>query len=320
MVGLVDLRVAQHLDDLHRAGGLHRPVQRLVQEEPPAFLRPVDTLTNPGAEQAVAAPQVVIEEAERRPDREGVQPQRHFGQLDRHRILVHAVHTSLQHHAPDHVTVVELLGLDGPALRVGVAKDGVANGVDVLHQRRDIPLQRALRFGHGGNHPIRQVIHEADQEVTRTHGRIADLEIEQPAGRIEAFQLRQPEPEAPPALAELLRFRGESLEPGAHQRPDRLFENQAHELVRGVVAARALACEDVRADDDLVPFARDLVLQEALVDRAELLDAQVAVVDVSPTLRPASNDSASMTSAMTRSPSLIRERRGALSLSKSPPS
>ena len=135
LVGLVDLRVTQHLDDLHRAGGLHRPAQRLLQEEPPAFLRPVDTLTNPGAEQAVAAPQVVIEEAERRPDREGVQPQRHFRQLDRHRILVHAVHASLQHHAPDHVTVVELLGLDGPALRVGVAKDRVANGVDVLHQR-----------------------------------------------------------------------------------------------------------------------------------------------------------------------------------------
>ena len=110
LVGLVDLRVTQHLDDLHRASSLHRPVQRLLQEEPSAFLRPFDTLTNPGTEQAVAAPQVVIEEAERRPDREGVQPQRHFRRLDRHRILVHAVHASLQHHAPDHMTVVELLG------------------------------------------------------------------------------------------------------------------------------------------------------------------------------------------------------------------
>ena len=121
--------------------------------------------------------------------------------------------------------------------------------------------------------------------MTRSHGRITDLEIEQPAGRIEAFQLRQPEPKAPPALAELLRLRGESLEPGAYQRPDRLFENQAHELVRGVVAARVLACKDIQADDDFVPFARNLVFQETLVDRAELLHAQVAVIDIASPLR-----------------------------------
>ena len=228
---------------------------------------------------------MVIEESERRSDGEGVQPQRHLGQLHRHRVLVNAIHAPLEHHAPDHVTVVELLRMDGPALPAGVAKDRVANGVDVFDKRRDVPFHRRLRFGHGRDHPVSQVIHEADQEVPRSHGRVADLETEQLRSRIEAFERFELVPGGLPASAQSRRLGGEGIETGAHQRPNRLFEDQADEFVRSVVAARALARENVRADDDLPCVTNDLVLEEPLVDRSELLDAQVTIVDVASPLR-----------------------------------
>ena len=53
---------------------------------------------------------MVIEEAERRAGREGVQPQRDLGQLDRHRVAVHAVDASFEHDTPDEAPVVESIG------------------------------------------------------------------------------------------------------------------------------------------------------------------------------------------------------------------
>ena len=90
-VGLGDLGVGQLLDRLHPQRGLFRLGDGAVQEQRAAIIDClIDPAPRPGAEQAVAAAKMVIQEAERCADREGVQPERDLGQFDRHGVLVHA--------------------------------------------------------------------------------------------------------------------------------------------------------------------------------------------------------------------------------------
>src|SRR5690606_40779874 len=64
------------------------------------------------------------------------------------------------------------------------------------------------------------------------------------------------------------------------QRLQRLVDDERDEIVGRVIAAGALAGEDVRPHADLAVLAHDLVLQQPLIYRAELLDAEVPVIDV----------------------------------------
>ncbi len=74
---LGDLGVGQPLDDLHRRRGAHRPAHQLMQQQRLAPRRGlVDPAPDPRAEQAVAVAQVMVEEAQRRADGEGMEPQR----------------------------------------------------------------------------------------------------------------------------------------------------------------------------------------------------------------------------------------------------
>ena len=93
--------------------------------------------------QAVAAAKRVIQEAERRADREGAQPQRDLGQLHRHGVLVDAVDAALEDHAPDDVAVDEPVPVNGPSALLGVRHNPVADGLDAAHERRDIALYHA---------------------------------------------------------------------------------------------------------------------------------------------------------------------------------
>ena len=61
--------------------------------EAAALLQPAVGVADPQAQQAVAAAQVIVEEGERCPDGEGVQPQGDLGELDRNRVLVDPGHT-----------------------------------------------------------------------------------------------------------------------------------------------------------------------------------------------------------------------------------
>ena len=74
----------------------------------------------------------------------------------------------------------------------------------------------------------------------------------------------------------------------AHARPDqgldRFFDDQADQIVGRVVASRPFPCEDIGTNSNPIAIADDLVFEQTLVDRAELLDAKVAIVDVVATI------------------------------------
>ena len=289
-VRLGDFRVRERLDGRHaprRAGGAG---DRIVQQKRRSvFRRLVDAGAHPGAEQAVAAAQMVVEEGERRADGEGMQPERDLGELHRHRVLVHAVDAALEHHAPHDVAVVEAFGSDGPAVRLGVGADGGAGGLDAVGERRTVvaPIDRRLRFGHGGDGPVGEPVHQIDQEMPGAHGRVADLERQQAFGRVERAQFGEATRRVAP-VPEFLGAGAERRHGRGGERPQSLVEDQADQIVRRVVAAGVLAREDVGADGDAPALRRERALQQAFVDGAQLADAEIAVVDVlaAPVRRP----------------------------------
>ena len=65
-----------------------------------------------------------------------------------------------------------------------------------------------------------------------------------------------------------------------NERLDGLADDQAHEIVRRVVASAVLPCGDVGPNDDVVAVPGNFLLDQPLVDGPELLNAQVAIVDV----------------------------------------
>ena len=72
---LGDLGIRQPLDNLHGRCGSRGPVKRPLQKEVALLFGLFDSGPHLSAEQAVATTQMVIEEGERRSDRECVQPQ-----------------------------------------------------------------------------------------------------------------------------------------------------------------------------------------------------------------------------------------------------
>ena len=191
-VRLGNLGVGEVLDRPHLQRGQLRLPDGIVQEQQAHHIRCrlVDAAPRPGAEQAVAAAEVVIQEAERRADREGVQPERDLGQLDRHRVLVDAVDAALEDHAPDDVAVVEPVPVDGPVAVLRVRHDPVADGLDAAHERRDIALYQRFRLGHGRDHSVGEIVDQTDQEVPGPHGRVADLQLKDLLGRVERCEPR----------------------------------------------------------------------------------------------------------------------------------
>ena len=75
-------------------------------------------------------------------------------------------------------------------------------------------------------------------------------------------------------------FCSEIVHAQSDQRPDRFLDDQANQIVGRVVAARSFPRKDIRADGDLAAIADDLLFEQALIDGAELLNAKIAVVDV----------------------------------------
>ena len=175
LVGLHDLCIREFLNRLHRHRGACGPVQRLVQEERTSQpVGGIEGVACPAAEQAVAAAQMMIEEAERRAGGEGVQPERHLGQLDGHRVPIHAVDASLEHDASDDVPVVESVRVDGPAAVSGIVHDRLTYVIDPPGERRRVVVRHRFGLGHDGNHAVGEVVDQAHEEVSRTHGGVAD--------------------------------------------------------------------------------------------------------------------------------------------------
>ena len=142
------------------------------------------------------------------------------------------------------------------------------------------PGRPRFRFGHGGDDAVGEVVDEAHQEVPRAHRRVADAKGEDGLGRVQLRQRMRTLCLAEAAGRRLVGPLGEAIEPGLHQRLYRLTQHEADELGRREVAAGRPAHERIRADDDIVAVPRQLAFEESLVDRAELLHAEVPVVDV----------------------------------------
>ena len=137
-----------------------------------------------------------------------------------------------------------------------------------------------FRLGQGRDHPVGEMVHEVDQKVPRTHGGVADFQFEQSLGRIELLQLAYPPILGKWARGEFGILCSEIVHARSDQRFDRFLEDQADQIVGRVVTARALSREDVGTNSNLAVIADDLVFEQALVDRAELLNAEIAIVDV----------------------------------------
>ena len=276
-----DFGVGQRLHGAHALGRADGRLHRSVQQQRRVVVRnPVYPGPHPGAEQAVAAAQMVVEEGERRADREGVQPERDLGELHRHRVLVHAVDAALEHHAAHDMAVVEPRRIDRPALRRRIGEDRF--GESPRSGRRAAIHGRPARRSASAiavDGAVGQPVHEVDEEMPGAHRRVADPEFEDFLRRVEAGEFRR---------SRALRRRvAERLAAGLDKRADRFVYDQTHKVVRRVVAAPVLAHERVGAHADFALLAHQFPLHQPLVNRAELLHAEFAVVDVAPAVRPA---------------------------------
>jgi len=216
-----------------------------------------------GTDQRVAAAQVVVEEGEWLSLRYRLQPQRELRQLDGQRVQVHAVDAALDHQPPgrDHV------GLFVRRLRaqVGEVHDGLAH---------------AIRGGAALDQVVREEVRGLDQEVPAAHGRVEHRQLQDLRG-----------PFAP-----------------LDQRPQRVLDDVLDDELRRVVRAGGLALAAVGDQIQVAGLAALLgvlagslrgrpqvaalaahdghrpiglgqaVLQQALVDAAEVAHAQVAEV------------------------------------------
>ncbi len=185
---LGNLGVGQTLDNLHGSSSADGTTQRPFQKKPTTSFCLVNAASHPGTKQAVTASQMMIQKTQGRAYRKGVQPQCNLRQFHGHRVLVHAVDAALEYHAPDNVTVVKLFCIDSPATFFGIAHDRIADDVDPLGQWRGIAVPCSLCLRHRHDYPVGKIINEIDQEMSRTHGRVAYFQFQDLLGRVEPPQ------------------------------------------------------------------------------------------------------------------------------------
>jgi hypothetical protein len=114
----------------------------------------------------------MVEEGKRRAGGEGVQPERHLCQLDRHRVLVDAVHDALQDHSADEVLVVELCLVEPPAALLRQAQDALADGGDALDDRRLIRTL-VVREPHKARRGCDRLQHAIGKEIDQRYQEVA---------------------------------------------------------------------------------------------------------------------------------------------------
>ena len=138
---------------------------------------------------------MVVDEAQRCADREGVQPQRNLGQFHRHRVFVRAIDTALEHHALDQLGIVQLLFAYCPAFIARMAPNGPAHLADFFRHRAFIIVQpgsfasQYARFLDCLQSKVRQPINQRNKEMPGPHRRVANP---QPGDRFRRVGLLQP--------------------------------------------------------------------------------------------------------------------------------
>ena len=173
---LGNVGVGECLDLLHRLGGAFRPGDGRAGEHPAQPVQLADGIPDAQADERVAAAQVVVQERQRCADGEAVQPEGHFRQLDRQRVLVHAVDAAFEHHTPDDGLVREQALIEDPIRFLSAAEDVPPNGRHALDQRRDIRLVQPRRHRRDVldqlGDSVREIVHGGDEEVAAAHRRV----------------------------------------------------------------------------------------------------------------------------------------------------
>ena len=174
---------------MHELCGHEQTGQLTVTEQAAVFGDAGTHAREPFAIQRITATQMVIEKRQRRADRERVQPERELGQFHRHRILVDAVHDTLEDHASHQVPIIEQSDVDRPLAARCLLLDALAQLENFARDRRLIVREAggvSLGAGVGElfENAVRKVIDEADQKMSAAHCRIADTQSEDRLGRI----------------------------------------------------------------------------------------------------------------------------------------
>ena len=143
----------------------------------------------------------------------------------------------------------------------------------------------------GFEHTVCEVIDQSDEEVAAAHRRVADLEVEDAARGIEFVEcvpVAGIERRLFGPFADLLVERRNAL---VREPADRFAQDQSHQIVVRVVAARDLASKARRLGHHAVDlgllavvvgrlhFVDQCVFQQPFVDAAEVRYRKVAVVD-----------------------------------------
>ena len=301
-LGNVHIGQVSHLGNV--AGRQRQPVKLGLQQQRAQILQAALHIGQLFPMQAVANFEVMVQKAQRCADGEGVQPQGGFGQFNGHGVFVHAEDALLQNHAAHDVPVIELGIGHGPAPVFGGGFDAATN---VRNARQHRALPRAAGFhqmrgpglnahqvgggGDGFQHAVGQVIDQRHQKMAAAHGRVANFEFQNLAGRVFGVQ-RIPVAGVERAFfGAFFQVQRKSVQPFAGQQADRLAQNQPHQIIMRVVAARDLARKTGGRGDDAVDlglvfvvvlglhFMHQAVFEQPLVNAAQVRHGQVAVVD-----------------------------------------
>jgi hypothetical protein len=132
---------------------------------------PTVSVVSPQAQEAITATEVMFEEGKGRAGGEGVQPEGDLGQLDRHRVLVHAVHDALEDHPPHEVLIVKLRLVNLPAASLRQIENALADRRYALDQWRLVGVldfrewHQARRGGDRFENSIGEEIDQRDEKM-----------------------------------------------------------------------------------------------------------------------------------------------------------
>ena len=256
---------------MHTLGGRFRARYGASRKQASKLLQVDDCVSHPQPKQRVAAAQVMVQEGQRRADGEAVQPQRHFCQLDSHRVLVDAVDATLQHHATDDGLVGKQGLVQYPARVVGALQEVPPDCRHAFHQRRNVAAVQPL--GDRGDildqfrDVVGKKVHGGDQEMAAAHRRVQYLQVQRRFRRVQLQQFGPAFGFGAMVTIEFPRPGLERLETLFYQRSQGTLHNQIDQFLWGEEAAAILAGVRIEAyGNPAGVVAKRLAFQQAFVD------------------------------------------------------
>ncbi len=174
-----------------------------------------------------------------------------------------------------------------PALRRGWCREWMRCDRREARSSRRRPPATGLLLG--VENLVGEPVDQTHEEVSRAHGGIADLQGKDCIRRIEGLEFGKAVRFRAAVAGQPFRRLAKARDPLLDERADGALDDQGDQFFRRVVAARYVPGGIVGVDLDRTVVPRpEAVLQDSLIDRTELLDREVAIVDVP---RPATGSS-----------------------------